>query len=474
MTEQYKQQFPEQGGAATMDPGVLRRWLTSKMMTRMSSEPAQNRARVKAERRRQKFGSPHTIEYFHQVYDGYSHLAVQLLAKIQVRYNVELRCHLVSESLGANLPEPQLLSKLSCYDANQIASHYGLEAPKKLNNNSETTASPLCIAQAESILAGFSNEDFITHGATVNAALWRDDHKGLQQLSQQFGEATKEQTAEAIQAGNDRRAQLKHYSGAMFFYGDEWYWGVDRLYHLEKRLGELGLDSTPGQPLLAPRKNIVNGPLNASNSAALSRQLTLVIYPSLRSPYTAVAFDQSVKLANDLDVKLQLRPVLPMVMRGVPATMEKGKYILFDTGREARAAGVPFGPCADPIGEPTRRAYSLYPWAEEQGKAVEFVSAFLRCAWVDAINTNTNKGMQEVVERAGLNWSIAKKLIGQSGWEAVIEENRQAMYELGLWGVPSYQLLDEHNHTVLALWGQDRLWLVSKLIQEQLKRLAEN
>ena len=297
--------------------------------------------------------------------------------------------------------------------------------------------------------------------------MWGSDELALSNYEQQLGAANAEQEQAVLQAGNNRRAELKHYSGAMFFYGDEWYWGVDRLYHLEQRLAELGLDTTPEQPMLAPRKNVSAGSLTDDG------QLTLEIYPSLRSPYTAVVFDQTVKFAAEAGVQLKVHPVLPMVMRGVPATMEKGRYILFDAGREARAAGVPFGPCADPIGEPTRRAYSLYAWAEEQGKAVEFFSAFLRCAWVDAVNTNTDKGMQVVVERAGLDWSVAKTLIGQLGWEASIEENRRAMYELGLWGVPSYRLLDETCDTVLALWGQDRLWTMAAAIQRQLQKRTE-
>jgi len=466
MAEQVKNQFKEQGGAATMDPGLFRRWLTSKMMTRFSSEEAQNRVRQKAEKSRQKAGAPHTVEYFHQADDGYSHLAAQLLARLQQRYRIDLRCHLVGEVRGANLPEPQLLAKLSAYDASHIAPHYGLSAP-----GLDAATSPETLVQAESILAGLSNQSFIEHAATISSALWRDDRSSLRELAKTHGQCKPSQTQAAIKSGNDRRAILKHYSGAMFYYAGEWYWGVDRLYHLERRLRALGLDSTPDEPLLAPRMELVTEPLNAENAVPAAEQLTLVMFPSLRSPYTAAAFDRTVQLAKDLGITLQLRPVLPMVMRGVPATMEKGKYILFDTGREARAAGVPFGPCADPIGEPTRRAYSLYSWAEEQGQAVEFFSAFLRCAWVDAINTNTDKGMQTVVERAGLDWKVAKTIIDTPGWETRLEENRLAMYDLGLWGVPSYQLLDEHNNTVLALWGQDRLWLVSKAIQQHLHRL---
>ena len=33
-------------------------------------------------------------------------------------------------------------------------------------------------------------------------------------------------------SGNNLRNKLGHYSGAMFYYEGEWYWGVDRLYHL--------------------------------------------------------------------------------------------------------------------------------------------------------------------------------------------------------------------------------------------------
>ena len=43
------------------------------------------------------------------------------------------------------------------------------------------------------------------------------------------------------------------------------------------------------------------------------------------------------------------------------------------------------------------------------------------------------------------------------------------MYEdLGLWGVPSYRLLDAEGRTLLSVWGQDRLWLVAAEIKRAL------
>jgi len=73
-----------------------------------------------------------------------------------------------------------------------------------------------------------------------------------------------------------------------------------------------------------------------------------------------------------------------------------------------------------------------------------------------------------VVEQAGLDWNTAKHLIGKPGWETALEENRQAMYEAGLWGVPSFRLLDENGEEILSLWGQDRLWLFARKIQRLL------
>jgi 2-hydroxychromene-2-carboxylate isomerase len=157
-----------------------------------------------------------------------------------------------------------------------------------------------------------------------------------------------------------------------------------------------------------------------------------------------------------------------MVMRGVPATREKGMYIFSDCVREAAEQGIPYGNFYDPIGDPVRRAYSLYPWACEQGKGIEFISAFLSCAFAEGINTNNDNGLRKVVEKAGLDWQQAKPRIGQTGWEELLEENRQVMYKAGLWGVPSFRLLDKDGQQQLAIWGQDRLWLVAREIQRLL------
>ena len=450
-------QFKEQGGVSTMDPPAYKRWIVSQILKNYVSFSASDKRRVKAEKYRIQAQLPHIVEYFHYEKDPYSHLAAQILQTFSARYNVEIRCHLVSEPPGDNAPELDMLMTLSRCDAHQIAPYYGLTFPKRTAPPNEGLAK-----FSTQILASQNSHNFIACAAEVGAALWSDDQQRLQHLAKQYGSASPDEATRQIALGDNRRAELKHYSGAMFYFAGEWYWGVDRLQHLETRLAELGADTQPQNKFIAPRPDTPVGPLRDNGN------LTLEVFPTLRSPYSAIIFDRTVALARETGVALVLRPVLPMVMRGVPTTAIKGRYIFWDAGREARAAGVPFGNIYDPVGEPVRRCYSLIPWAIEQGKGAELISAFYRCAFVEGINTNNNRGMRRAVEWAGLDWREALVRIGNPEGERMLEKNRLCLYDAGIWGTPSFRLLDSEGTQLLALWGQDRLWRIAHEIQRRL------
>jgi len=452
------QQFENQGGVATSDPPAIVRWIGSKVMTRFCSAAAVERRRDRAERSRRRAGAPHRVEYFHQIDDGYSHLAAQLLRPLLERYDLELVLHLVAAERGPNLPEPELLLALSRTDSAKVAPHYGLRFPEET-----APADPKLVALAGRILAAASAAEAPEIAVAVGNALWAADAAALEALARQHGSVEASELSARIASGNARRAKLGHYSGAMLHYGGEWYWGADRLYHLENRLIDLGARRGEADALLCPRPGIELGPLRDDGS------LTFEIYPSLRSPYTSVIFDLGLRLGDETGVRTVVRPVLPMVMRGVPATRQKGFYIFSDAAREARALGLDWGRFYDPIGAPVRNAYSLYPWAVEQGRGNALLSSFLRAAFFEGIGTNDERGLKTVVERAGLAWNAARDILGNHEWEESFEENRLAMYGFGSWGVPSFRLLDERGEQALALWGQDRLWLFSREIQRLLR-----
>jgi 2-hydroxychromene-2-carboxylate isomerase len=75
-----------------------------------------------------------------------------------------------------------------------------------------------------------------------------------------------------------------------------------------------------------------------------------------------------------------------------------------------------------------------------------------------------------VVEAAGLDWGAAQAHRQDTSWEALLEDNRQTMYAAGLWGVPSFRLLNPAGESLLATWGQDRLWLVAHTLRDALQQ----
>ncbi|MBU3915234.1 DsbA family protein, partial [bacterium] len=390
--------------------------------------------------------------------DPYSHLTAQILQPLLNTYDIKLTPMLVGPPSGDNAPELEMLMDYSRLDSINVAPHYGLDFPSKAAKPDSTQ-----VDLASRILAAVDTNNFPKAAVDIGAALWSGNIVKLKALAEQYGCTDLAEAKAAVLIGTERRHQLKHYSGAMLYYGGEWYWGTDRLYHLENRLIELGARKSTKSKLIVPRPEIDSGNLKDDGS------LTLEFFPSLRSPYSAIIFDRVIELVKDSGIRLTMRPVVPMVMRGVSLSRQKGVYIFTDTRREGETLGLNWGNAYDPIGRPVLRAFSLYPWARKQGKSTAFLSAFLKAAFFEAVNTNNDQGLRYVVEKAGLSWQDAQSVIDNTDWEEELERNRLAMYSFGCWGVPSFRLFDANNNVVLATWGQDRLWLVAR----EIKRLLE-
>ncbi len=326
-------------------------------------------------------GRAHAIDFFHQVDDPYSHLALEAISLLLGRYEIEVRFHLTSQTDRDHAPEPDLLAAYARRDCAAVAPYYGLEFPADAHEPSDAD-----VATVEHLLAGLTCESspdvcgdprFLEIALQAGRALWQSDRKDLDRLATNIPMATDEEVATAIDGGNELRSSRRHYSGGMFWYAGEWYWGVDRLHHLERRLIKLGATRGAGTEIRFDRPPLDPGRIQNGG------RLTLEIFPSLRSPYTAMIFERSLALAKSVDIPVTLRPVMPMVMRGVPAPPAKGLYIMLDAVREAKQIDAPFGNMYDPIGAAVERGFALWPYARDKGRGAEFLAAFLRAAFVE-------------------------------------------------------------------------------------------
>jgi 2-hydroxychromene-2-carboxylate isomerase len=392
------------------------------------------------------------IDYFHQADDPYSHLMAQLLEPLRRRYGVALRAWVVPPPDDAAAPERARLAAYGVRDAARVAAEYGLEFPSHA-----ARPAPEAVALAQRILAAAARPAaFAATAVEVGRALWSGDGRTLEALANRATSA--DETAATLAAGAAERTRLGHYLGAMLQFEGEWYWGVDRLNHLEERLVGLGRDATPGAPMLAPYRDLRLQPAPQPRAPA-----TIEVWFSFRSPYSWLAVPRLRRLAQHYGATLQLRCILPMVMRGLPVPPIKTRYIVLDTLREARRVGLPFGRIVDPVGAGAERALAVLHHAAPLGCGEAFAELALQGAWAEGIALADDAGLQDIGARAGLSAAQIAAALADESWRAAAETNRQALFEAGLWGAPTFRVNGGPAH-----WGQDRLWaLEADLIAAQ-------
>jgi 2-hydroxychromene-2-carboxylate isomerase len=429
------------------DPMSALKNIAIKHVVRILTHPATRQwQRTRASLVRRIKGAAAQVHYFHQTDDPYSHLCVQLLERLGRGYDVDLLAHLVSAPEDSAAPDRERLGHWSLRDATLLAQAHGLEAPA-------LSPDAGALASAESRLAASLQAGrFVVDAAAISQRLWsgQPQPEGLVQGHSQADA----QAAKA--AGTALRKQLGHYLGATFFYGGEWYWGIDRLHYLEQRLRDEGLCREPARALLVPVRDIA---LPGAPALHGGRKPTaqLHYFCSFRSPYTYIALPRARQLAEHYGAQLQIRFVLPMVMRGLAVPREKGMYIVADVAREAQRVGMPYGFLVDPVGKPVERGYAVLHQAMKSGAGLQLAQSFLQGVWADGIDAGTDSGLYAIALRAGLDKAFVDKALADDSWRAAAATNRLELLDMDLWGVPSFRVNDLPGY-----WGQDRLWMVEQ------------
>jgi len=397
--------------------------------------------RAKAEKARLASGRPHQVYYFHQVDDPYSHLLAQALPRFLARYKVELKPQVVSPPPDSAAPEREKLVAYSRVDAALLAQRHDLS----FVDHGQQPAAPRVLQATQSLVAAIESGQFVEQAALVGQWLWGSDETQVPPV--QVDVQTHIAQADAL------REKLGHYLGGMLYYEGEWYWGIDRLYHLEQRLQALGAQANGAIALLFPADD------GLEHAKPLNNPPDIDFFFSFRSPYSAIVAPRIFELGRRTGAKVNLRFVLPMVMRGLPVPKVKREYIVYDTAREAHVRDISFGRLNDPVGKPTERGLALIPFAEQHSKGQEFVLSYMQGVWAEGIDAGSDKGLRKIVERAGLRWEGAQVALQHEAWRERAAANREELFAAGLWGVPSFKV----GNTVV--WGQDRLWAVHSALK---------
>jgi len=192
------------------------------------------------------------------------------------------------------------------------------------------------------------------------------------------------------------------------------------------------------------------------------------VYWSFRSPYSYLATPDLIRLREDFDVEVKLRPVLPIAVR-TKETLFTGdqrrvKYIVLDAFRRAELLGMKFArPIPDPIVQDMEtfevsddqpyiyRLTSLGIEAEKRGKGVDLAFHVSHLIWGGEPNWNEGDKLATAVAQAGLDLAELDAAIAASDPMPDIEANQDALEADGGWGVPTMVFNGE------PFFGQDRI-----------------
>lgn len=195
------------------------------------------------------------------------------------------------------------------------------------------------------------------------------------------------------------------------------------------------------------------------------------LFFSFRSPYSYLAIGRYRAMAEEFDLTIALRTVLPIAIRD-PSLLftgnpKVGRYIFIDAARSALMLGIPYRwPRPDPVVQnlATREIAAEQPYihqlcrmgqaAERRGKGIAFADEVSKIIWGGSVDDwHEEVHMAAACERAGLDFG---ELDAEARAEAdvlddEIAANQAALEAAGHWGVPTLVFAGE------PFFGQDRI-----------------
>jgi len=373
-------------------------------------------------------GQPHRIIFYFRVDDPYACLLAQVLPKLEQRFAVDIQLKIGAPATEARVGNLVLWQKYARRDAALLARAHGLSFP---DAGSEILPDPETYHRKLD-----ADAPLLPQAALLAEKYW-------------CGEEPDGKDRASSGALREDAAKRGHYLNGMLYYGGEWYWGLDRLPYLYDRLSQLGLgENGDDLPIIAP-----TDPLPES---APERPEKLELFYSFRSPYSYLSIERIAALCREQKIRLEIRPVMPMITRGVALPRAKKFYIIRDSARIARREGIPFGKICDPLGQGVEHCFDVFTVAESQGRALAWVVSAGRGIWAEGLDPAKEQDLETLATRAGLSWSEVQPQLGKNRWRDMAKANRETLDELGLWGVPCFRY---GNFTT---WGQDRIPLLAR------------
>jgi len=195
---------------------------------------------------------------------------------------------------------------------------------------------------------------------------------------------------------------------------------------------------------------------------------TVDVFWSFRSPYSYLVTPDLLRLREDYEVEVDLRPVLPIAVRNKEILFtegpEKVNYIIIDVLRRAEFLGMPIGmPSPDPIVQDMEtltiadeqpyihRLTALGVEAQRRDKGLELAYHVSARTWAGGPGWNEGDELADAVAKAGLDLAEMEATLAAYDPMEETKANQDALEKAGHWGVPTMVFKGE------PFFGQDRI-----------------
>lgn len=401
--------------------------------------------------------TPARLRFFHRPDDPWSHLLLQVLPRLARAYEVEIQCVTVPFPDIEHAPRPELLARHALRDASDLARYVDVEfeSDGRLPDQASVTLA------SRALLALDTTGQYLAAAHPIGRALFAGDSQALESLCGSIELPDEPAAALMLQGNYESLLEAGHYLSGMIEYRGAWYWGIDRLAHLEHDLLMAGRRRSDRSVGVLQRRRHATSPL-APFPGTAADDLVIDWFCSFRSPYAYLSARRTFDLARRYPVRIRPRLILPMKMAGFVIPERKSAYFRLDPAREALRHGVRFGNFCDPFGVGLERAMAAVPVAEKAGRLEPYILSVMAGVWADGIDTASDDGLRALVERAGLAWAEVAAVLEDDGWREGAHRNREELARLGQYAAPTYRLGD------WVTWGQDRIWMLEERIREAL------
>jgi len=370
--------------------------------------------------------------------DPHSFMLIQVLPELEKRFNIQFKLFLVYESVPGVTIDPKLMRNWAIKDANFVAEQYQL---KKITHQ----------PSEESLFTGQQmwqlRPKTLANAWLLFQQTWFNEFEDYYHASTPVINYQIKNLLQLVKKG--------HYLPASIFIAGQWFVGIDRLEHLEKRLRAFGLAKDESEPFYQKNSLVF---AEKGSVADQSNENTLEAFISLRSPYSYIGLLQAEKLSQHYQVPLKIKLLLPLVMRGVTITENKERYVVFDASREAKKLGIPFTGIADPLGRGIINVFEIFSFAEQQGEALAFVKSAFSAIYVDGLDLSQVSVIRSLCEKHHFSYEEALQYNNEHDWQPWSDCNQSTIKSLGLWGAPCFRFNN------VACWGQDRLVQIEQTI----------